>query len=382
MNRHQTRFTARALTDVEAFIAQCAACLPDTGSPFQAAPWLRAWYGTLGRDLPGWRPVLVVVREAASGAVVLGLPLAGRRSLGLSVLGFADATVVDYNGPLMPPGRAFSPREAQALWLAVRQALKGHDVLLLDKMLGRLLDEAGGCPNPLAQALPLHDGPMFGNQFRLAMPWDAWRHTLDKRVRKEFERSWRVFTRHPQARFERVVDPARARVLMNLLDRHQARRMREAGQHYVLDQPAYQAFYAAVLEQGLASGQALLTCLRAGDEVVAVLFGVGNGHRYIALRQVVVDEAWKACSPGRLLLLHTIEHLCRQGLTYFDFGIGAYFHKDAFNVQRIPLFDTCVALSWRGRLWVQAWRARRWLRQRHWAVSMWRHARALWRARP
>ena len=56
-----------------------------------------------------------------------------------------------------------------------------------------LLDEAGACS-------------LNGNLVTTGEDYDAWRYTLEKTVRKELERSWRVFTRDPAAAFEMVTD--------------------------------------------------------------------------------------------------------------------------------------------------------------------------------
>ena len=119
----------------------------------------------------------------------------------------------------------------------------------------------------------------------------------------------------------------------------------------------------------------VLTALRDGEHVVSVLFGLANGHRYLGLRQSLGGEAWKACSPARLLDEQTARHLHRSGRQHFDFGIGDYHHKQALNMQAITLLDACAALSWRGWPWLLAWRARHWLKRQAWFITV----KAVWR---
>ena len=45
-----------------------------------------------------------------------------------------------------------------------------------------------------------------GNLVTTGEDYDAWRYTLEKTVRKELERSWRVFTREPAASFAIITD--------------------------------------------------------------------------------------------------------------------------------------------------------------------------------
>ena len=45
-----------------------------------------------------------------------------------------------------------------------------------------------------------------GNIVTTGEDYDAWRFTLERTVRKELERSWRVFTRDPPPAFKIVTD--------------------------------------------------------------------------------------------------------------------------------------------------------------------------------
>ena len=366
-------FVAEASTDVELFLARCARLVDDATLPFHTPNWLRAWYATFGQA-EGRTPVLVAVQRRGSTADVALLPLVARREHGISVVEFADGGVVDYIALMLAPhwhGGLPLQQAAQALWQALRGALQGHDLLRVHKMLARSLEEQGGQANPLALALRTQPCEMFGNQFSVprGSDWEAWRRSLDKRVRKEIERCWRVFQRSPDARFERVTDPAQALALFEMLEQQQSRRMRSLQPHYLLDAPECRAFYRQAIAGGVASGEVVLTALRDGDQVVSALFGLANGHRYIGLRQSLGGDAWKACSPARLLDEQTARDMHAQGRQHFDFGIGDYHHKQALQMSGIPLLDACQALSPRGVPVALAWRARRTLKRQTWLVA-------------
>ena len=233
-----------------------------------------------------------------------------------------------------------------------------------------MLRSTGTRPNPLLAALPTRCCRMFGNQIVLDDDWDIWRHSLDKTVRKEFERTWRVFRREPDAAFERVVDPVAALALFGELEVQQRERMAHAGARYRLDRPAWRALYVDRLQRGLADGSVVLTALRARGQVVAALYGISDGTRYVALRISHAGDEWKHCAPGKLLLERTMHHLHGAGLRHIDLAIGDYFHKRVFKVSRMPLVDACIALGWRGWPAVTAWRGRRWLRRQAWAIAL------------
>ena len=382
-----TDYIVDRIESVDAFLLRWAALLDAHASPFHAVSWLRAWYAALGSD-DGRQPVLLGVRRRDTGADVMLLPLTCQRRGLLSIVEFADCGIVDYISPLLAPdwaGCTAGESEpltdaARRLWQAVRQALRDHDVLLIHKMLGELLEESPQRLNPLMLVLKTQPCEMFGNQFHVAGDWDAWRYSLDKRVRKEMERCWRVFTRSDEARFERLTDLAAAQQVFAELEQQQSKRMHQAGVRYVLDEPVFRDFYRQVLNDGLAAGSVVLMALRDGEHIVAALFGVANKDRFIALRLSIGGDEWKNCSPGRLLCERTARHLHEQGLRWFDFGIGDYFHKETFQVTHIPLHDACAALSWRGVPLTWWWRLRRVLKRQGWLVALSRRFRACLRA--
>lgn len=356
------RYQAVTLAALDDFLERAEAMLRPGSLPFHHPHWLRAWYETLGCS-EGRKPLwLALQRRTASGWVdAMLLPLVQQRRHGLREVAFADAGVVDYVAPIVAPdwhGGAHPLLAARAAWAATLPALRGFDVWRVEKMLPQSLPEDGGIANPLALVWRTRAGELFGNEFSVQGPWEDWRRSLDKRVRKEIERSWRVFERSAEARFEAVTAPAEAEALLHVLEQQQSARM--SGQRdYRLDRLPYRAFYRQLLQAGLSQGPVVMTVLRDGDQVVSALFGVSNAQRYIALRQSIGGDAWKACSPGRLLDERTAHHLHGQGRTVFDFGVGDYFHKTTLGMQPIPLRDGLVVLSLRGRAAQLAWLARR-----------------------
>lgn len=382
------RYRAERLDSLDSFIARCTALLDGDphALPFHHPHWVRAWYETLGHDEGAEPLMLAVQRLAADGRArdALLLPLVlrrrrGRLGLALRQAEYADAGVVDYTAPLVAAdwaGGAAAAPAAAALWQALRGALRqvpgGCDLLALDKMLPAPLAEHSGRGNPLALALPVVASELTGNHFSVDGDWEQWRRSLDKRVRKEIERCWRVFHRSDEARFEHITDPHEARALLHQLEQQQSERLVPAlGAAYRLDRPAHRDFYRRLLEAGLADGPVVLTALRDGPHLVSALFGVANGARYIALRQSIGGDAWRTCSPGRLLDEQTARHMHGLGRRHFDFGIGTYFHKTTLRMERTPLVDARCALGWRGQLAVGAWHLKRWLKGQAWLMSRW-----------
>lgn len=310
-------------------------------TPFQSEAWLARWYRDVARSGNG-EPLLVCVR-AADGTPALALPLVLRPGL-LRVIAFADGGITDYNAPLLGPAAPGDVETARSLWAAIRGALPAADLLRADKLPVALM----GRPNPLLLALGGAPSNLFGNLIRIDTDWEGWLRGLEKHNRKELGRFWRVFTRHEGARFTIAGDREEALRLYALLETQQAERMRELGQPYFLDEPAFSDFYRNLILAGIEDGTAFISGLVAGNELVAGLVGVARGDHYAMVRISTGAGEWANCSPGRLVIERTMEALFRRGFRSFDFTIGDYAYKRGFEVAHVPLSMVEEPLSWRG----------------------------------
>ncbi|MCC8942065.1 GNAT family N-acetyltransferase, partial [Bradyrhizobium sp. Arg68] len=231
------------------------------------------------------------------------------------------------------------------LQAALRKSNGGADIIRLRKMPPRLAAR----PNPLALLDGAGPSLVNGNLLTMGDDHEAWRYELDRKVRKELGRSWRVFTRDPSAAFKVATDTDEALGLLAVTEVQQGTRLEGLGIDYVLDNADCAAFYRDLVREGTDRGYALMTALTAGDEVVATLLGIRTGARYVMIRISNAGEKWSTCSPGRLIIDRTIAALHKDGVREFDFSIGNYSYKRRFGPQRTPLVDVSASLSWRGR---------------------------------
>ncbi len=309
--------------------------------PFQGASWLDAWYRAFPRD-DEITPLIVTVR-ARGGDLAMVLPLVARRQRGLQIAEFADLNMTDYNAPLIGPAAPTDPAGTTRLWRALRDALPGIDFMRLKKM----PLEIAGRPNPLLRDAWTSPCVLAGNVVATTDDFDAYRHSLDRHDRKELERSWRVFTRHAGASFRVIDDRDEALRLLEIMESQQRTRIRELGLTYTLDDETIAAFYRSLIADGLPRGHVVMTALACGEETVAALLGVRNAHRYNMIRISNAGAQWSNCSPGRLVIGRTMDHLHAHGIRIFDFGVGTYAYKRRFGVRPLPLVDLTVGLTWR-----------------------------------
>jgi len=338
-------FRVQLVHDWKAAAARWNEFSPST--PFQHPQWYAAWYGAFaGTD--DVEPLIAVVTDGSTGEQAALLPLIRRRQNGLRVVEFADLDLTDYNAPILGNAAPRDAKAARAFWRELLKALRrvsgGADLIRLRK----LPAELDGRPNPLA--LLAEAGPCYanGNIVTTGDDYDAWRYTLEKTVRKELERSWRVFTRDPAAAFSLVSDRDEALRILSTTEVQQGTRMQSLGLDFILNDETCAAFYRNLVRDGVGRGYALTSALTVGDEVVATLLGIRTGSRYVMIRISNAGDKWSNCSPGRLIIERTMAALHKDGVRQFDFSIGNYAYKRRFGVAHWPLVDISAALSWRG----------------------------------
>jgi CelD/BcsL family acetyltransferase involved in cellulose biosynthesis len=320
----------------------------DPPTAFQHPQWYRSWYLAFA-STAGVDPLIAVVTDAETGERAALLPLIRRRQGGLRIVEFADLDLTDFNAPLLGPAAPRDAAMARRFWrdllCALRKWRGGADLVRLRKMPSTLADTA----NPLALLGAAGPSPVNGNLLAIGDDYRDWRYGIDTKVRKELERSWRVFTRDPSAAFRIAANPDEALDILAVTEVQQGSRLENLGLSYMLDNEDCAAFYRDLVREGIAGGYALVTALTAGDEVVATLLGIRCGARYVMLRISNAGEKWSMCSPGRLIIDRNIQALHQDGVREFDFSIGNYSYKRRFGPKRTPLIDLSAALSWRGR---------------------------------
>jgi CelD/BcsL family acetyltransferase involved in cellulose biosynthesis len=330
-------------------------------TPFQDWQWLDAWYGAFA-DVDNVEPLIAIISNAATSEQAVLLPLIRRMHQGIRIVEPADLDLTDYNAPVLGAAAPRDAKAARAMWKDLRGALRrlpgGADLIRLRKM----PVETGGRPNPLALLDGAGPCALNGNAVTIGDDFDAWRFTLERTVRKELERSWRVFTRDPSAAFKIVTDKDEALRVLSTMETQQGDRMQHLGVNFILNDETCAAFYRNLVDPNVGNGFAVLSALTVGDEVVAALLGIRQGSGYVMVRISNAGEKWSNCSPGRLIIERTMAALHRDGVRQFDFSIGNYAYKRRFGVQRIALVDITAALSWRGLPYALRDRAARWLR--------------------
>ena len=343
---HAIGFHVELLSDWTRAMARWGAFDPPTA--FQHPQWYASWYAAFAAA-PGVDPLIAVITDAATGERVALLPLIRRQQGGIRIIEVAALDLTDYNAPLLGPAAPRDAAAARLLWRDLRAALRksagGADLVRLRKVPAEL----GGRPNPLTALDAAGPCSLNGNPILTGDDYDAWRYTLDKTVRKELERNWRVFTRDHSAAFRIAADADEALEILSTLEVQQASRMTSLGLNFILNEENCAAFYRGLVRDSIGNGYTVVTALTAGEEVVATLLGIRTGTRYVMIRISNAGGKWSNSSPGRLIIERTMAALHKDGVREFDLSIGNYSYKRRFKPERMPLVDLSAALTWRGR---------------------------------
>jgi CelD/BcsL family acetyltransferase involved in cellulose biosynthesis len=326
------------------------------GTIFQHRPWLEAWYGAFDTV----SPLIAVISGTAAKRGVALVPLICRAYRGIRVVEFADLGVTDYNAPIVAPGAPGEPEGMHAMCRALVAALHGlpdcPDLIRMQKMPA----EIHGRPNPLAVWGRVGSCSLNGNLIEIGDDFEAYRASIK---RMQLARCWRVFSRHPGARFRIAADTDEALRLLDTMDSQQRERMKELGLPFVLNEGCHARFYRDLLSRGVADGYAVVSALACDDGVVATTLGLRHGTSYSLLRTSFAGKRWSNCSPGLLAVERTMAALHEQGVRHFDLSIGNYDYKRRFGAVRLPLTDVSIALTLRGVPYVLRDRFVRWLRR-------------------
>ena len=307
-------------------------------SGFQSLNWLTVLYEELA---PSQRamPRLVVVTERNSGEVALILPLLIKKKRTLRVARFADLGVSDYGGPILGPALLTKRRSIRRAWRTVRHALRDVDMIRLEKM----PETIGDRPNPLLTRAGLTPSRLSGNVVTIATFVEDYIAELGKKYCKEVERCYRLWEKEGTPKFTRVTDPEDIARAYTILEEQQLARHEALGSKYILDEPAYRAFYERLVMDGTEAELGYIFTLDAGNETIATLFGISHDGTFTLLRIANGGDRWSHLSPGRLIIVEAMKYFVHRGVRRFDMGIGDYPFKRGFGAAEIPLHDMIIA---------------------------------------
>ena len=316
---------------------------------FQGARWLSALQHDVA-PAAGAEPVTVTVRDANDGRLVLVLPLARRRALGVMLLTFADFGLCDYLGPVYDPADAPSLLADANLPQRVAAALPRHDVLQFTKLVAGDAVLEWLFPKAYRARMRVSAYPV-----KIHSGWEEWRvATLDIGFRRDLDMKRRRIVRRATPRFALLDDATEIVRAFDALRQFRAKRFKERGASDVIEDESVFSFYRKIAIEGARDGTARTFCLYLSGEPAAVMFGIVHRGTF-SLILVGFDLArYRRLSIGLLAIEDTLRASFEAGDRVYDFTIGDYSYKMQFGGEANPLYEWHQARTLRGHAAVLA----------------------------
>jgi CelD/BcsL family acetyltransferase involved in cellulose biosynthesis len=203
-----------------------------------------------------------------------------------------------------------------------------------------------GAPNPFASlgSQPSRDDVYVG---AIEVAPQA-KPRLPSRMRKKDRRLIRL----AGFKFVRAENPHEVDRLLAAFWPQRAARFASQGIPNVFADPGVEDFIRAACLDGLAQGRPAieLYALEGAGEILAVVGGTGNHHRFSVMFNSITTGVHARLSPGILLIADVMADCASRGMTSFDLGAGLELYKSYFCSGCERRFDCFVPFSARGRV--------------------------------
>jgi CelD/BcsL family acetyltransferase involved in cellulose biosynthesis len=177
--------------------------------------------------------------------------------------------------------------------------------------------------------------------------WDTYFAGLSKNLRTDHGRKMRQLARRGAVDFRLATDATVAGDVAWLFEAKRAWIDRTRKQVDWLQAPETEAFFAEAAAEGLDSGRTWLTVLSVDGETIAAYLNFREGP-ILYLSKLTFDFAWQHYSPGRALMLMTLEHAFKNGIEKYDLMIGKHRWKGLYATGEVRITSPKFALRGRG----------------------------------
>lgn len=357
MNKPSNTFDI-AIEEAFDFLSPDYAALFDgsAATAFQHPLWLDSLYARLAGHA-GARPLVVVVRRRASGALAMVLPLLRIRRGPIRTIEFADLRVSDYLAPVCSPETFADLLEDEQACAEIRRLVRPFDLLRMTKLPdGRLpIESLLGAPRRVS---------METNAYAtvLVAPFEQWRASaLDRSYQKELAKKYRQLQKKGALSFFCCDDSASVSEAMEAMKQYRGPRFQAQGDGDLLQRPEYYGFYSDVAVRGLGSFVRLYAMKMDGNVIAAVL-GLCHRGSFLVIMSAFDIAGYKSQSLGSLMFEQVARDCIERGDQMLDFTIGDEPYKKLFGAQPSPMWMVTQAGSTAGAISLFALRQAPWLK--------------------
>jgi CelD/BcsL family acetyltransferase involved in cellulose biosynthesis len=310
---------------------------------FQTYSWISVLLEKVGSALSA-TPAIVLV-SSAGGTPLMLVPLAEQQHGLVRVLEFIDFDISDYNAPIIRRefAAALAIRGFSPIWSQILKHIGTVDTVNLRKMPPTI----DGAPNPFTHLNCQDDVSAFNSS--LGSGFTDYMKARSGHMSRELRRNRRKLEAMGPVELKVASDEETAAAIMKFMVYHKSARCRATGAPDLFSKPAYLDFYHTLAREGV--GRIAHTCaLMVGDRMVAGNFGLVLRGRFYGIIQSSDFANFGTYSPGSLLLVEVIRWCCENGISLFDFSVGAELYKKHWADDEEQLYQYRQASSRMGML--------------------------------
>ncbi|MCP3369440.1 GNAT family N-acetyltransferase [Bradyrhizobium cajani] len=323
---------------------------------FQHPLWLHCLYTRLASHA-GATPLVVVVRQRATGTLAMVLPLLRVRRGPIRTIEFADLRVSDYLAPVCSP-EVFSQLLADGSACAeIRRLVRPFDLLRMTKL------PDGRLPIENLLAAPRRVS-MDTNAYAtvLVAPFDQWRASaMDRSYQKELAKKYRQLQKKGALSFSCCNDSSTILDALDVMRKFRGPRFQSQGDGDLLQRPEYYDFYSDVALRGLGSFVRLYA-MKMDGEVIAAVLGLCHHGSFLVIMSAFDIAGYKSQSLGALMFEQVARDCIERGDQMLDFTIGDEPYKKLFGGQPSPMWAVTQAGSTVGAATLFALKQAPWLK--------------------
>lgn len=321
-------------------------------TPFQDIDWIQSWLKA-AKLKPGYRPFVVLGYDKNELCFIL--PLAVVQTHGFVRLCWLGQPINDYNAPLLDPG--FAERCDQALiesiWYAVYQACGHVDVQDLKRQPAGI----AGAVNPFVGQDAIASS-CDAHLINLRPGWkDFYKDLRNSRSRKRLRDKKKRLSSLGRTQFRCEKDASAKRRLIRKAVKWKWEQLNASGAHHPFAPDTRVAGEGSVVERTLvglselphAEHKLRVEGLYVAGEPVAVAVVMTTGDRYSVFITAHANDKTSKLSPGKILLVETLQLACRAGYSKYDLLAGDEEYKLHWCDERIGLWDQVRGLTFKGR---------------------------------
>lgn len=324
-------------------------------TPYQHLNWVQARVATLKQSSEHKIGCMYGVVRSADQQIVMLFPLKIYTMFGVRCATILGGKHANYQMPVFDRHafETLTPEIMNSLLTLLSQSIRSKfgviDLFLFENQPQTWM----GSVNPLAA---LKSEPSPSDAYGLALERDfntTISNVMSKDTFKKLRKKLKNLEAMPDFKLIHAQTEDEVKLLLSAFFEQKRVRFAQLGIENPFDSVETQHFLTQLFMSGrlITPRTASLNALSVDGKIIAVVGGVmSQDHFSGMITSYDPNPIYARNSPGQVLFLKMIELKAAQGLKYFDFGVGEAAYKDIFAGYTIPLRDSIIPVTLKGKI--------------------------------